>query len=70
VLQVLIYQRDDYNRIVFRTVGIQDELEESTDDGVQFRVAVQFSVLILTGSLPTASVGFDLTSSSKLSDQV
>jgi len=28
------------------------------------------SVLILTGSLPTASVGFDLTSSSKLSDQV
>ena len=43
MLQILIYQRDDYNRIVFSTVGIQDELEESTDDGVQFRVAVQFS---------------------------
>ena len=53
-----------------RADGIQDELGESTEDGVQFRVAVQFSVQILTGRLPTASAGFDLTSSPKLSVQV
>ena len=57
MLQVLIYQRDDYNRIVFRTVGIQDELEESTDDGVQFRVAVQFSV---QSSIWSISVMFEI----------
>ena len=66
-LHVLIYQRDDYDKMVFRADGIQDELGKSTDDGVKFRVAVQFSVQILTGRLPTASIGFNLTLSSKLS---
>jgi hypothetical protein len=47
-LRVLIYQRDDYDKMFVRANGIQDELEESTDDGVKFRVAVQFSVQILT----------------------
>jgi hypothetical protein len=47
-LHILIYQRDDYDKMVFRADGIQDELGKSTDDGVKFRVAVQFSVLILT----------------------
>jgi hypothetical protein len=46
-LRVLIYQRDDYDKMFIRTDGIQDELEESTDDGVKFRVAVQFTVQIL-----------------------
>jgi hypothetical protein len=52
-LHILIYQRDDYDKMVFRADGIQDELGKSTDDGVKFRVAVQFSVQILTRRLPT-----------------
>ena len=69
-LRILIYQRDDNDRMIFRVDGIQNELGESTGDGVKFRVAVQFSVLILTVRLPTASVEFDLTLSPKLSGQV
>jgi hypothetical protein len=45
-LRVLIYQRDDYDKMFIRADGIQDELEESTDDGVKFRVAVQFTVAV------------------------
>ena len=43
-LRILIYQRDDYDKMFIRADGIQDELGKSTDDGVKFRVAVQFSV--------------------------
>jgi len=42
-LHVLIYQRDDYDKMFIRADGIQDELGKSTDDGVKFRVAVQFT---------------------------
>ena len=47
-LRILIYQRDDNDRMIFRVDGIQDELGKSTGDGVKFRVAVQFSGIIIT----------------------
>ena len=47
-LRILIYQRDDNDRMFIRADGIQDELGKSSDDGVKFRVAVQFSVQTLT----------------------
>jgi hypothetical protein len=45
-LRILIYQRDDYDKMFIRADGIQDELEKSTDDGVKFRVAVQFNLIL------------------------
>ena len=54
-LRILIYQRDDYDKMFIRADGIQDELGKSTDDGVKFRVAVQFSVQIFRIRLPTAT---------------
>jgi hypothetical protein len=37
--------------MIIRADGIQDELGKSTDDGVKFRVAVQFSVQIFTNRM-------------------
>ena len=60
-LRILIYQRDDNDRMIFRVDGIQNELGESTGDGVKFRVAVQFSVQILIGRLSLTSQTLPLT---------
>ena len=54
-LRVLIYQRDDYDKMFIRADGIQDELGDSTGDGVKFRVAVQFSAKCQATDQPSDS---------------